>query len=189
MIPAPPPAEVRTALPAWWRQFSNLPNLESDFVQTSESAVFGTLRKQGRLAVARGGRLRVAYEKGLLLVSDGKRLVQYDPQTRTAQGLDLARAMGEFPLLNVLMDPRNLETSYEVIAEGAKLRLKPRSPGLPEVRVEGREGFPTLITWKDGTGAQQNLSLVKPRQAKGISEATFKFDPPKGSRWLGAVPK
>ena len=184
-MPVPPPAEVRPALPAWWRQFSNLPNLESEFVQTSESAVFGTLRKQGRLAVARGGRLRVAYEKGLLLVSDGKRLVQYDPQTHTAQGLDLARAMGEFPLLNVLIDPRTLETSYEVISEGAKLRLKPRRAGLPEVQVEGQDTFPTRITWKDGTGAQQNLSLINPRASSSLGVANFRFDPPKGTRWLG----
>ena len=185
MIPLPPPAEVRPALPAWWRQFSNLPNLESEFVQTSESAVFGTLRKQGRLAVARGGRLRVAYDKGLLLVSDGKRLIQYDPQTHTAQGLDLARAIGEFPLLNVLMDPRNLEKSYEVIGEGAKLRLKPRHAGLPEVLVEGQGSFPTRIIWKDGTGAQQTLTLIHPTPASFLGAAKFKFDPPKGTRWLG----
>lgn len=185
MLPAPPPAEVRPALPAWWRQFCALVGLESEFVQTSESSVFGNLRKQGRLAVAKGGRLRVAYDQGLLLVSDGKRLVQYDPQTHTAQGLDFAKAKAEFPLLNVLMEPSTLGASYEVTAEGSDLRLKPRRAGLPEVRVEGQDGFPSRITWKDGTGAQQVLSLVKPRKPTALPEGAFRFEAPKGTRWLG----
>ena len=186
-VPALPPAQVqvRAPLPSWWQHFAGLSKLESDFAQVSESTVFGTLRKQGHLAVAAGGRLRVAYTKGLLLVSDGKRMVQYDPQARTAQGLDLARALGEFPILNLLVDPRSLEASYEVIAEGDRIRLKPRRAALPEVRVEGQGGLPTRISWKDATGAQQNLTLTNSRQPSGFPAGTFRFEPPKGTRWLG----
>lgn len=187
----PPPAhtQVHQALPEWWKAFSSLSKLESDFTQTSESSVFGSLRKQGHLAVAKGGRLRVAYDKGLVLVSDGKRMVQYDPQARTAQALDLARALGEFPILNLLVDPRSLGASYEVTAEGEKIHLKPRRPGLPEVLAEGRAGLPTRITWKDGTGALQDLSLSNSKQPAALAESTFRFDPPKGTRWLGAKAK
>jgi outer membrane lipoprotein-sorting protein len=176
---------VAASLPAWWKQFAGLAKLESEFVQVSESAVFGTLRKRGRLTLAKGGRLRVAYDKGLLLVSDGKRMIQYDPGARTAQGLDLAKALAEFPILNLLVEPRSLERSFEVLAEGEGIRLKPRRPGLPEVLVEGKGVFPARISWKDGTGAQQNLTLVNPRQPAGLPETTFTFDPPKGTRWLG----
>ena len=185
MLAVPPPAEVRPALPAWWRQFSSLLGLESGFVQTSESAVFGTLRKRGRLSVSRGGRLRVAYDQGLVLVSDGHRLIQYDPQTRTAQSLDLAKAIENFPLLNILVDPRNLDASYEILGKGTHLQLKPRRPGLPEVQVEGQGAFPTRLSWKDGTGAQQNLSLTNPIAKAVLPAATFRFDPPPGTRWLG----
>lgn len=185
--PPEPPARIQAApgLPAWWRQFAGLARLESEFVQVSESAVFGTLRKRGRLTLAKGGRLRVAYDHGLLLVSDGKKMIQYDPGARTAQGLDLAKALAEFPILNLLVEPRSLDRSFEVLAEGQRIRLKPRRPALPEVVVEGKAGWPARITWKDGTGAQQDLSLMNPRQPGGLPEATFTFDPPKGTRWLG----
>lgn len=184
-----PPAEVRPALPAWWQAFLALPRFEAGFRQTSESAVFGSLRKEGRLFLAKGGRLRVAYRQGLLMVGDGQRLVQYDPQARTAQGLSLARALKEFPVLNLLMDPRNLDRTYQVRTEGSRILLKPRQPGVPEVQVEGKGGFPERITWKDATGAAQELLLLDPRQPPAIPDSTFRFEGPKGTRWLGGNPK
>ena len=80
------------ALPTWWTAFTRMPSLESRFRQESDSLVFGKLARQGRLALARGGRLRVTYEGGLSITCDGRHLVQYDPDTRTAQRVELARA-------------------------------------------------------------------------------------------------
>src|SRR5512145_3326192 len=81
-----------SGLPAWWTALPGLPRLESRFTQESESAVFGKLRREGKLQLAKGGRLRVTYDKGMILVADGTNLIQYDPMARTAQRLSLRTA-------------------------------------------------------------------------------------------------
>lgn len=178
-------AGAPASLPAWWNLFPEVPRLEAAFVQESASEVFGTLKKEGRLHLARGGRLRVAYQDGLLVVADGRRLVQYDPDTRTAQSLDLARATGDFPLLSLLLNPRDLSAAYATHAEGQAVVLRPRRAGLPEVRVEPAGNLPGRLTWTDGTGAKQVLRLVAPRVPASLPDSTFRFDMPPGGRWLG----
>jgi outer membrane lipoprotein-sorting protein len=173
-------------LPAWWSAFLKAPALESPFVQESESAVFGSLKKQGHLSVARGGRLRVAYEGGLLLVSDGRGLVQYDPDARTAQRFDLRAAQAEVPLLGLLLDPSGLPVHFEIQPRGGgRVRLKPRRAGLPEVELEGGGASPTLIRWVDASGAAQVLRLTAPRTPTSLPESRFRFEAPAGTRWVG----
>lgn len=187
-VPPPRPpvsAPARMALPGWWKAMASLPGLDCRFVQTSESAVFGRMERQGRLQTAKGGRLRVAYDSGLLLVSDGKALVHFDPEARTAQRLELRAAVLDMPLLNLLVDPSALPDSYLLEAGAADaLRLRPRRPGLPEVHVEGRGHAATRLRWKDGTGAGQELRLLDPRVIPSPPPAAFRFEAPKGTRWL-----
>lgn len=185
MLPVVAALAVQAPLPAWWLRFPSVPRLEAAFVQESGSAVFGTLRKHGRLQLASGGRLRVAYQEGLLVVSDGRKLVQYDPDTRTAQGLDLRRAARDFPLLNLLLNPADLAASYEVQADGQAVVLRPRLPGQPEVRVEPAGALPGRIAWTDGTGSRQVLTLVNPKAPAALPDTLFRFEAPKGTRWLG----
>lgn len=172
-------------LPAWWKALPELPRLECAFVQESESAVFGKLRKEGRLQLTKGGRIRVAYVGGLLVVSDGKTLVQYDPGARTAQKLNLRAAVSDMPLLNVLVDPRALAAVYraKTQASGAVV-LEPRKPGLPKVELEGKGGLLKRIAWVDATGARQVVELVDPRVPASIPESAYKFRVPAGTRWL-----
>ena len=157
------------------------------FSQESDSAVFGKLRQEGSLVLARGGRLRVAYESGLLVVADGRQLVQYDPDTRTAQRMDLLEALRDFPLLGLLLEPARIEILYrpEPLPDGA-VRLHPKEPGLPEVRVEGRNGLLRALSWTDGTGARQHLVLLDPKAPPRTSPGMFRFDAPKGTRWATA---
>ena len=174
------------ALPAWWSAFLIVPALESPFIQESESAVFGSLKKQGRLSVAKGGRLRVAYQGGLLLVSDGRSLVQYDPDARTAQRFDLRAAQAEVPLLGLLLDPGGLPLQFAIQPlAGGKVRLKPRRAGNPTVEMEGQGASPTLIRWVDASGAAQVLRLTAPRTVTSLPEPLFRFDAPTGTRWVG----
>jgi len=175
------------ALPAWWRALPNQPALAARFSQESDSAVFGKLRQQGSLVLARGGKLRVAYDSGLLVVSDGRQLVQYDPDTRTAQRMDLHEALREFPLLGLLLEPSRIGILYraEPLPDGA-VRLHPLEAGLPEVRVEGRNGLLRALSWTDGTGARQRLELLDPKAPSRISPGTFRFEAPKGTRWATA---
>lgn len=173
--------------PAWWKAFTGAPRMEARFKQESESAVFGKLMRTGLLRLAKGGRLRVEYQRGLLLVSDGDTLVQYDPEARTAQKVNLHTAAKDAPLLWVLLDPGTLEQVFTV-KSGPRpdvFTLEPRKPGLPKVELEGRGGLPRRISWTDPTGARQVLEFQDPKVPPVAFEAgTFSFKPPAGTRWL-----
>jgi outer membrane lipoprotein-sorting protein len=173
-------------LPAWWRAFPGLPRLETAFVQESQSAVFGKLSRQGRLRMAKGGKLRVEYQHGLLLVSDGRTLTQYDPAARTAQRLSLKSAVGETPLLNILLNPGSLSAFYDAKAgPGLSVALEPLQPGLPRVVLTGEDGLPRRIQWTDATGASQVIQFQDARiPAAGFAADVFNFKAPDGTRWL-----
>jgi outer membrane lipoprotein-sorting protein len=177
---------AQAPLPDWWLGATRLPRLEARFIQVSQSEVFGRLEQRGRLWMAQGGRLRVAYDSGLLLIADGRDLVSYDPAARTAQRLVLRSAVAEMPLLNLLRDPGALPDRYLLeSAPAGAVRLRPRKPGPPEVVVEGQGRTPTRLRWRDGTGAAQELNLQEPRvPGAALPAATFRFTEPKGTRWL-----
>jgi len=172
------------SMPGWWTAFTRMPSMESRFRQESDSLVFGKLARQGRLALARGGRLRVTYEGGLAITCDGRHLVQYDPDTRTAQRVELARAVRDFPLLGILLDPARLERLYraEAIA-GDGVKLSPREPGLPELKVTGRRGLLHTLAWTDPSGARQTLELLDPKSPVTLAPDAFKLQVPAGTRW------
>jgi outer membrane lipoprotein-sorting protein len=138
--------------------------------------------------LTKGGRIRVAYSTGLLVVSDGSSLVQYDPAARTAQRINLRTAASDMPLLNVLLDLKALGTAYKIASAGPdRLHLEPRRPGLPKVELEGREGFLRSVTWLDSTGAKQVLELQNPHvPSSPFPAAVFTFQAPAGTRWLGS---
>jgi len=173
-------------LPAWWKAFPTLPRFESAFVQESESAVFGKLSRQGWMQLAQGGRLRVQYHQGGLLVADGSSLVQYDPDARTAQRIRLRTAAGDAPLLYVLLNPGTLGGYYQARpGAGESLTLEPRRPDLPRVELTGRGGLLQRIQWTDGTGARQVIEFKDSSvPAAPFPAATFTFQAPPGTRWL-----
>ena len=172
--------------PAWWRAFTGVPRLESRFVQVSDSAVFGKLRRTGLLRMAKGGRIRVEYQKGLLLVADGRSLCQYDPAARTAQKVDLRSASRDAPLLMVLLDPGTLEQVFTVVDGPGpdSFTLEPRKPGLPKVRLEGQGSLPRRISWTDPTGANQVLEFLDARVPAAFEASLFTFKAPAGTRWI-----
>lgn len=176
---------LRGAPPAWWRALPRQQALSARFVQESDSAVFGKLSQRGALVLAQGGRLRVSYDSGLLVVSDGRTLTQYDPDTRTAQRIALGEALRAFPLLGLLLEPSRIGVIYrvEALPDGTVL-LHPREAGLPEVRVAGRNGLLHTLAWTDGTGAHQRMELEDARTPAHPPAGAFRFDPPKGTRWV-----
>lgn len=177
-------AALGAAAPGWWNAFMKQPGLESRFRQESDSQVFGRLAREGHLVLARGGRLRVAYDGGLAVACDGRHLVQYDPDARTAQKVELAKAVRDFPLLGVLLDPARLERLYRVEARGDEaVRLVPREPGLPELEATGRQGSLRSLAWTDPSGARQTLRLLDPRPATPKGPDTFRLQLPPGTRW------
>ncbi len=172
-------------LPGWWTAFPSLPRLDTGFVQESESAVFGKLERKGRLRLAQGGRLRVDYLKGVVLVANGRSLIQYDPAARTAQRQNLRSVVADAPLLNVLLNPGTLPAFYEATpAPGDGVVLVPRRPSLPRVELAGRGRLLQRIQWTDATGARQRIEFQDPRVPAAIDPAVFTFQPPAGTRWL-----
>ncbi len=172
------------AAPTWWIAFTKMPALESRFRQESDSAVFGKLAREGRLTLARGGRLKVSYAGGLTVTCDGRHLVQYDPDTRTAQRVELARAVRDFPLLGILLDPARLERLYRFeVFGGETLKLLPKEAGLPELKATGRKGLLRTLEWTDPTGARQKLELLDPRVPASLAPGTFRIEVPAGTRW------
>lgn len=173
-------------LPGWWAAFPKVARLESAFVQESDSAVFGKLKRTGTLQLAQGGRLRVEYHPGMLLVADGQTLVQYDPEARTAQRLNLRSAAADAPLLNLLLNPKSLGTTFKVHpGPGAQgVTLEPRQAGLPSVVLEGEGALLKRVRWTDATGAKQVFELQAPRVPAALDPARFAFKAPVGTRWL-----
>ena len=158
--------------------------MESRFRQESDSLVFGKLSRQGRLALARGGRLKVSYEGGLTITCDGRQLVQYDPDTRTAQRMELARAVRDFPLLGILLDPARLERLYRIdVFGGETVRLTPKEAGLPDLKATGRKGLLHSLEWTDPTGARQKLQLLDPKAPVTLPPDIFHPRVPAGTRW------
>ncbi len=174
-------------LPTWWKAFTTIPRMEASFVQTSDSAVFGKIQRKGTLRLAKGGRIHVVYEDGLQLVADGRDLIQFDPDTRTAQSMSLRDAAAETPLLRLLTDPSRLDGNFKIEAgEKGEVRIRPLKLGLPEIRIEGGDRLPKRLHWTDASGAGQMLELVGATiPSKEFPSATFTFQPPKGTRWLG----
>lgn len=174
------------SLPGWWRPMLDAPRFESRFIQTSESQVFGKLVKKGRIEAAQGGRLRVAYDEGLLLVANGADLIQYDSDTRTAQRMDLGQALLDTPLLNVLVAPERLAKTYKVERVSADtVRLVPLRTDLPAMEIQGSGRFARVLRWTDASGAKQELRLLDPKVPAPFKEDRFRFTLPKGATMVG----
>ena len=191
LLAVEPPEPV---MPSWWNNWTRQGAFSSPFIQEGESAAFGKLTKNGIILTARGGRLRVEYEKGILLMSDGRHLWQYDPSTRTAQSHDLEDVSVEWPLLRLLTDPAALNQVFHVspLSDG-KIKLAPKKSDrsdrsvrfdLPEILLEGKGGFLYRAAWKDGTGAMQTLTLTSPKIPRDPGNKPFSFELPKGAKWL-----
>jgi len=181
-------APVAPTTPPWWEHWKKADSLKSAFAQEGESAAFGKLTKTGSILMARGGRLRVEYEKGVILVSDGRRLVQYDPSTRTAQRFDVESVTEEWPLLRLLTDPTALTQVFNVTPQSdGKILLTPKKQGrteLPEILLEGKGAFLHSAEWKDGTGAKQVMTLTNPKTQGDPGNKPFEFNSPKGVKWI-----
>ena len=177
-------APLGAALPGWWTAFTKAPALASRFRQESDSAVFGKMARQGSLLLARGGRLKVTYDSGLTVTSDGRQLVQYDPDTRTAQRVELARAVRDFPLLGILLDPARIGALYRIESAGGEVvKLVPKAPDIPALQATGRGGLLRVLEWTDPTGARQRLELLDPRTPPAPGPGAFKAQVPPGTRW------
>lgn len=168
----------------WIQRLAQQPGLEARFTQRSESGIYGEIRRTGKIQVARGGKLRVQYDKGALYVCDGKQLTQFDPGTRTAIQRALSQVTREMPHLALLVDPSALPAHFTVKDGGTdRASLVPKMKGGIPLEVQLRNGEPVAFSWTDGTGAKQVFTLEGLRKASTFPAGTFTFQAPKGTRW------
>ena len=162
-----------------------MPALASRFRQESDSAVFGKMALEGNLLLARGGRLKVAYDSGLTVTSGRTPPAALPLDTRTAQRVDLARAVpGDFPLLGILLDPSRIEALYRVESLGGDaVKLVPKAPDVPALKAIGRKDSLHSLEWTDPTGARQRLELLDAKTPPLPGPDTFKAQVPVGTRW------
>jgi len=175
-------------MPAWWQALLKRPRLEARFTQRMESAVFGKITREGKVWIGGGGRLRFAYNSGLLILCDGKLLVQFDPDTRTAQQMALTQAQREFPLLGLLSNPTGLGTHYRIsVQDNGQVRLEPKTREQGGViLLSGKDGQLRRIQWQDPSGAAQDLELIEQKVlAKDPDPGLFRFKAPAGTHWAG----
>jgi len=186
LIIAPPAIQAPDqTMPSWWDTWKQKTTFSSPFVQESESAAFGKLTKEGTILLARGGRLRVEYKKGIQIISNGQQIIQYDPSTRTAQKYELEEISQEWPLLRLLTDPSAIGQVFQINPQSdGKIKLTPKKAGLPELLLEGKGTFLHSITWKDGTGAKQVMTLTDPNTPPNPGSAPFSFKLPSKAKWI-----
>jgi len=188
LLASPSLMVIEPSTPTWWEYWKQSVSFKSAFIQEGESAAFGKLTRTGNIITAKGGRLRVEYEKGVLLVSNGKQLVQYDPSTRTAQRFDVESVTEEWPMMRLLTDPNALNQVFNVIPQSdGKIKLTPKKQGrteLPEILLEGKGAFLHQAEWKDGTGAKQVLTLTNPKKQPDPGNKPFDFKTPSGVKWI-----
>lgn len=181
--------QAESPLPGWWQALLKRPRLEARFAQRMDSAVFGKITREGKVWIGEGGRLRFAYDSGLLIVCDGKLLVQFDPDTRTAQQMALSQAQREFPLLGLLSNPSGLAAHYRVSPQGTgQVRLEPKGQVQGgAILLTGKDNQLLRIQWQDPSGAGQDLELIEQKvPAKAPGADFFRFKAPPGTHWAGA---
>jgi len=102
---------VQAAVPGWWTAFSRMPSMESRFRQESESAVFGKLAREGRLALYR-------------VEAFGGETVKLTPRETTLPEL---KATGRKGLLHTLewTDPTGARQRLELLDPKSPVTLSP----------------------------------------------------------------
>jgi outer membrane lipoprotein carrier protein len=174
-------------------------DFEADFVQTSRSTVLRTQSSsgQGHVYVKKPGRMKWVYAKPERqeLIWDGQKLTVFYPDTREATVSDVSADDQSSASLLFLAGKGDLArdfiptTAESTVAGAAALRLTPRKPEpdfeyfivtFDEKTVKLRK----LVT-RNNLGDETTTDFNNLKENAGISDATFRFDPPKGTQING----
>lgn len=157
-------------------------------------------RWRGRIAIARPGRVRIDYDRprGRVVVTDGLRLIAYDPEPAPGQYWDQEANEDALPLVLALLgggttletdfDARLIDTSGSAFV-GSVLELRPRVavPLYERVllyvdRSEERRGRVHRILIVDAAGNTNRFDLRRQEENARVPASHFAFHPPAAAR-------
>jgi outer membrane lipoprotein carrier protein len=179
-------------------------SVEAEFFQTYYSRLYDKYdRSSGKVKFEKPGRMRWDYSapNGKVIVSDGKRLLIYEPGDEGEAGQVFERAMGESELPQALsfltgtgklasdFSFRLLDAAAQGFTAGYVLELLPKTPDPRFERilfyVDGdpkRQGLVHRVLIVDAAGNRNRIDFKSPRFNRPIDAKTFAWQPPKNAR-------
>jgi outer membrane lipoprotein carrier protein len=179
-------------------------SVEADFFQTYYSRLYDKYdRSGGKVKFEKPGKMRWDYAapNGKLIVSDGKRLVIFEPGEEGEPGQMFERPISESELPQALafltgtgklandFTFRLLDAAAQGFANGHVLELLPKAPSPHFERilfyVDGdskRAGLVHRVLIVDAAGNRNRIDFKTPRFNRTFEAKTFAWQPPKNVR-------
>lgn len=156
--------------------------------QAADKQGAGRPAQSGEFSFQRPGKfkwdVRKPYEQ--LIVSDGRRLYQYDPDLAQVTERSVDQSIGASPAA-ILFGAGAIEDSFELVDLPARdgldwLRAKPRSAdaGFTHVEIGFRNNMPERIDLLDSFGQTTRITLTDIQPNPKLDAKAFSFTPPAG---------
>lgn len=197
-------AQVVAAVQAFYDQTRAI---EAEFFQTYYNQLYQKYdRSSGKVKFAKPGRMRWDYAapNGKVVVSDGKKLVVYEPGEDKEPGQVFERKISDSELPQALafltgtgkladdFTYRLLDAASQGFANGYVLELLPKKPNPLCERilfyVDGdakRAGLVHRVLIIDSTGNRNRIDFKAMKFNRPLDAKTFAWQPPKDARRLG----
>src|SRR5919201_1298386 len=190
-VPAPAKDSATATAQRVQRYYERIKDFSASFAQTSTYPTFGNVRKAaGKVFLKKPDLLRWEYDDGRLIVLDGKKLWNWNPEDKEVQvknGFGPDQVPPEFAFLfgrgklldrfNVRAVPRPPE-----LPGGEAIELVPKKPS-PDVQkllftVDGKgQVLATVLT--NGQGDLNQLVFREAKVNSSLPGSLFRFEPPK----------
>lgn len=166
-------------------------SMEAQFAQQTFDQAGGKAKQTltGEMKVKRPGYFRwetLAPSKQLV-VADGTHVWIYDPELEQATQQKLDKQVGNTPALLLSGDPKKLDESFSISEEAGAagesvFALKPKAKDalFDTLRVSFKGRELTSMKLNDSLGHKTEIRFTQVKVNPSLSEAVFKFTPPKG---------
>jgi outer membrane lipoprotein carrier protein len=192
---------VAAAVQAFYDQTTAV---EAEFHQTYYHRLYDKYdRSQGRVQFQKPGKMRWDYAapNGKVIVSNGQRMIVYEPGEPGEEGQVFERAINESELPQALafltgtgklendFTFRLLDAERQGFAQGYVLELTPKVPSPHYERIlfyvdadPKRSGLVHRVLIVDSTGNRNRIDFKAPRFNRKIDAKVFEWQPPKNVR-------
>ena len=173
--------------PAQLNQFvAEVASATGSFSQQTSDQGQGRPEQSGEFSFQRPGKFRWHVKKPYeqLIVSDGKQVLQYDPDLAQLTRRSVDQSIGTSPAA-ILFGSGSLEESFAVQSlpddDGLQwLRATPRGAdaGFSHVDIGFRNGLPARLLLLDAFGQATRIDLSDIQSNPKLPASLFQFDPP-----------